>query len=341
MPTITKRRSKIKQGYRPLLARFLVIVVLILLVGSFIQIFQVWNNRIWKDQTQFTVILTSKPVVILSYRSQVQELNIIPFPENTEVVGAFEMGRWKAENLYAVGKQRSVGSQSDASDVVSAGKLLALSIQNAFGIAIDGWIDDRVLAWLGYANAPSIRKEKHIGSIMPLVIMNSFEQKDTNLNIFDRIKLAFFLSTLSNSNKHIVLPEETGLIERTKLVSGELGWVATQNFPDMVRRELVDTTIASEGVGVGIVNATSASGLGKRVTRILESLGMSVMWIKTEGNLDQRCIVRANTKATTTKTYARLVGVLNCSVSIEKDSSDIPSIEVLLGEKISPEFPWQ
>lgn len=336
MPAHT-RRNKNKQGYRLLLICFLTITLFALLLGSFVQIYQTWNNRIWKDQTQFTVVVTSKPVVILSYRSQTQELTIIPFPENTEIVGAFEVGRWKVENLYAMGKQRAVSDPP----AKSSGKLLALSMQNAFGVATDGWIDDRAITWLGYANAPSVREEKHKRSIVPMVIVNSFEQKDTNLNIFDRIKLAFVLSTLSNPNKHIVLPEKAGLIERTKLVSGELGWVVVKDSSEVIRRKLVDTAIVAEGVGVGIVNATNMSGLGSRVTRILESIGVSVLWIKTEGNLDQRCVVYANTKGATTKTYARLVRLLNCSVNVDKDSSSMPSIEVVLGEKISSEFPGQ
>lgn len=330
MPAQLNRKRRKPLGWKIIFVGFLALSALVLFIGGIVNIVKGYNLRVWQDtKSLLTLVLTTNPPVIVSYKGATGEIAIIPMPDNLEVVGSYEVGRWKAKSLYELGKQKEIG-----------GRLLSASFQNAFGIPIDGWFDKRGLEWLGFDDVSLVREEKSYPVFLPKNIISSFwPGQDTNLTLFDTTRIALAFSTSPMGSRRVILPERIGVVEEMHLASGEEGWVPAQDIPSRFLTEFSDAGVVEERIGVGIINASGTLRLGKRVARLVESLGAPVVWVKTEGELKERCIVRVSKNSAKTKTQSRLVHFFSCEERLVEELST--PIELMLGEEIAPEYPGQ
>lgn len=284
---------------------WLVIAITVLLIGSLVKVIGLWEARIWKGNERITVVVASSPVKIFSYQEGVG-LAVIELPHNLEIDASNNAGRWKVESLYELGKIQGVG-----------GKLLSTTLQSAFGIPIGGYLAPRA----------EVLDNKNLLSLLFAT------GGETNLAFFDRVQLSLVLSGTPDPMRRTIYPEKTGMLTRM----GDKFVLNDGSLP----RELVDVEVSKEGIGIGVINTSRSSGLGRRAARVIEGLGAPVLWVKsdpTDGGEDTgRCKIRAGKESRSSLTVRRLFEIFSCTSEI--DSRLTSSAEFLVGGELATEFP--
>lgn len=138
--------------------------------------------------------------------------------------------------------------------------------------------------------------------------------KNTNLVFFDRVRIAQTILTTPQALVRNLSP-----------------------IPVNLPRSLVDIKVAQENVGIGVINSAGEAGLGRRVTKVLEGMGATVLWVKTQDSFDSRCIVRTSRKIENSLTVEKITRLFSCK--IEHDEKLSSSVELILGREIAQEFP--
>lgn len=287
-----------------LLRYFLLVAALVLIIGGFLRLVSVWNVRLWLGNERFTVVLTGDSPVIFSYQEETG-LATIPLPKNLELEGSYNVGRWKVGSLHEVGKIQGIGD-----------RLVTSTLQNTFGFPIDGWVHDNIDA----------SKVPGFAGTLPSIIFST----DSNLTLFDKVRLATVISTTPQEARRVVSLERMGMVQKGP---GETLIPVVGDLP----RELVDTKVTTDGIGVGIVNKTKKGGLGRRASSVVEGMGAPVLWIRTEDPADGVCIVRGSKKTLDSLTSRKIIRLFSCKT--QKEESLGSSIELILQKDIAQEFP--
>lgn len=282
----------------------MLVAIVSLLVGGTLRLISIWSMRLWVGDARFTVVLTGRSPVIFSYQEGAG-LATIPLPENLELLGSYNVGRWKIGSLSEVGKIQGVGD-----------KLVMSTVQNTFGFPIDGWVRGSI----------DVSKNPSFAETFSSTVFST----NSNLTMFDKIRLAVVISTTPPELRRVISLERMGMVEK-----GPGGTLipAGGDLP----RELVDTKVASDGIGVGVVNKTKKGGLGRRAANVVEGMGAPVLWIRTEEEAGGNCTVRGSKKTLESLTSRKITNLFSCK--IQKEESLISSIELILEKDIAPEFP--
>lgn len=309
MPAQTKRKRRhfYKINSRNLLFGFFVIAAFVLTFGGVIRIVGAWNDRVWRGEHRVTFVIATNPPLLASYQAEPGELIIIQFPSRLEINSSFGLGRWKLESLYELGRQRGVG-----------GEILAKTVQYALGIPVDGWMSEEGMSLV----APSFQA------------LFSY-RLDTNFTFFDKVRIAWEISTLKAGKRRLLSAEKLGMVKGARAADGSLGFVLEkQRVKDIVLREFQDTIIVGDGTGVGIVNGTNIAGAGEQIASVLEGLGARVIWVRTQSYDIPRCKILAKEERPS-RTAKRLAALFSCS--LEEQSNIVAPIELVIGEELARE----
>jgi hypothetical protein len=137
----------------------------------------------------------------------------------------------------------------------------------------------------------------------------------------------------STYSKNILWKEinfsETAYVEKHVLPDGVEVLTLTSNWDLKAREWFYDQKIASQALGVEIVNSTSASGLGAGAARIVESMGFKVRNLTSTADNVEECFVKSKTELKENVAVRKLLKTFGC----RWETSDSADIILILGKK--------
>lgn len=313
---LARRRAR-KERYKPsnLLRRFLLLVIFLLALGSAFKIFPSWQNRLWKEEGRFTVVVATEDPRIFSFNPQSGRLTIITIPARTELEASHGYGSFFAGSLWELGQQEGLG-----------GEILANSIKKNFGIPVDAWTSGagevfftpRVLA------LPVALKEGMVSAGL-----------ETNLTFFDRVALLMRAAATSTFARQEIDLKSSRVIQKITLPDGAQAYkVIPEQAKVAFEKAFRDERVFQEAKTVSIVNTSGKTGLGADVARLLAVLGTRVISVRDGEREVSGCLVSAGREALGTSSVKRISQLLGCSVS----EGDGEVIEVFLGEGFAKKF---
>lgn len=182
------------------------------------------------------------------------------------------------------------------------GEAKNLNINRFLAIPIDGFI-----------KADFLDTNKDVANLMSNTIL-SFGNVKTDLSMVDVLRLFLASKTVPSKN----------------VASLDLSLGAESVALDKIISSLFnDSRIKRGDHAIEIVNATSVTGLGARLARLITNMGGKVIQISTDSSLRKSSIILYNGKKT--YTVEKLGKVLGFE-SVQRDRQSIGDITIILGE---------
>ena len=316
---MTKRKKGIKPHFYILLGLFSILLVIILW-------FFESRNSIWNKYTNTTLILNTKPVLLISFNHINNELNIFSIPSNVflEVSGGY--GKYRIGKLFALDKQEK-----------RSGKLILNSASNAFGIPVDGFID--------FNQKELSKKEEDFKRDDFFATKNSLMAGlDTltfgNLTISDVIKFDYSVLIVRGSKVKITNLFQNYAFTPIQLPDYNKAFIFDYRIIDsFLRLSGGDQKIVQENLKVEILNSTKYSGLAEKAARIIENAGGKVVNI---GNVEKlsllKCQIYSDKNLVKSYTFLRLKKFFECQMNVGKYSESRSDITIVLGDNYRRNF---
>lgn len=170
------------------------------------------------------------------------------------------------------------------------------------GIPVDGQI-----------TTTSQATEKTLSSHLESVILHA-NRHSSDLTLFDAIRLYFFAKGVQSRNvvmHELSLPQDINALDN----------IAISLF--------ADEAIASEKVSVGIINSTSATGLGNRLARVITNIGGNVVSVSSDDeNSKKTSVFYYGEKSYTVTRLGKILGV----EPTQTQTQGISDVTVVIGE---------
>lgn len=278
------------------------IILLIILVAFW---FLLKSN--WDGQTRFVLVFPDQGggVSLVVADPHAKIITTLLIPGSTQVTVAGQLGVWKLSSVHHLGQQENLG-----------GQLMADTITKSLKFPVDAWSEALAAGFVS----------KH-----PLPLLKAlFLPYSTSLSTKDRLKLALFSLSVKNSNIIKLNLEETGYLDRTRLVSGEEGYLIKNNLPPTLIRLFSISEISQANARVGILNASDNSAIVLIVSKIIEVLGTKVVSIQQAEAQDFECQVSPGRDLTAQK----IAQVFHCQLLNEDPPGNL---DLLL--KLGTRFP--
>lgn len=259
------------------------------------------------NKRKLNLIINSKPAYIFSLLPG-EHLYLVKIPEKTLIEVTHGFGKYRLESIYGLGLIENRG-----------GELLVDSIQESFGIPIDGYI----------------LTEKDPQSSMTKIIIESIQKKtSTNLGRLTLLRLWWQISKLrADQIKEFSLAPENGL----RRVGQADGLTAFEFDPDKTDQFLggcfKEPNIRQEDLTIAILNATDHLGLAQRVARLVSNIGGRVVII---GDFEQKindCQIWVSAGVNKSQTFSRFSKIYHCQLKPGPVSEMRADLVIVLGEK--------
>ncbi len=232
------------------------------------------------EKERITVVVASTPIVIATIDTIDHKATLFSVPEDITIEGAYAMGRYPIASFWKMGAL-------DRKDHA----LLATSIQQSFGIPIEGYVgrEHGVLT----AQTDAIRLLFDMFSYRSMVFYAS-KRYVTNLSLSTLIRLYRTIPVIRQSDVsvHVLGPQTSTFTE--ELPDGTSRTVLDPLNIDLRTKGLFErSTVRKEALSVGVVNTTGIPELAKSIARQLGNSGMFVVSLESEDKPLARCTVSA------------------------------------------------
>lgn len=256
---------------------------------------------------KLNLIINSKPAYLFSILPR-ERLYLVEIPEKTLIEVAHGYGKYRLESIYGLGLIENRG-----------GELLVDSVQESFGIPIDGYI----------------LTEKDPKFSITKIITESIQKKtSTNLGRLTLLRLWWQIRKLrADQIKEFSLTSENEL----KKVEQADGLTAFEFDPDKTDQFLggyfKEPNIRQEDLAIAILNATDHPGLAQRAARLVNNIGGRVVKVS---DFEQRiadCQIWVSAGVNKSQTYSRLSKIYHCQLKPGPVSEMRADLVIILGEK--------
>lgn len=176
------------------------------------------------------------------------------------------------------------------------------SVGRELGVFTDASID-----------SPNDLSNETIDSILTKALLKSDLIK-TDLTIFDLTRLIFLSKAVAGNNQKV--DQITSRTEEPEIDS-------------KVSKLFVDRSIVSENLSIQIINATSVSGLGKRLERVILNKGGNIIAVSTQGDVRQKSVIREFKE--NSYTSEKLNKYLKIPIEKQEENS-LADIVIIIGE---------
>lgn len=322
-------------------ARVLLALLLILL-GSFI-LFIMLYSRIWgwDGQSRFTVVLyqvtkeadrSRVPIVIFSLEPKTKRAVYITIPPNTLLSVPYGYQDYVASSVYGLG-------QLDPKR--GGGRLLAKSIQQTFGILVNGFYsvssDEESLFPATDAQLKEFKKYR-LSLISMLLktpaVIRSIADRDTSLSIPESYKLWREVRAIRFDQIKFYDLNNTEVLHDSKQPDGSIVTVVdTGQFDFLFSDSFTDSIVRIEPTTVAVVNATDHTGLASSFSRVLEHMGVHVISNSSSSSSQKKtCQIFLSELSKNSMLVVLLKQHFGCEVANEEKRDEGADIQILLGE---------
>lgn len=315
---LAKRKSRaVRYQPKSLLRRFLILVVLVLLLGTFLKIYSSWQQRVWNQDSRFTVVVASKNPTVYSFDPQARTLLQVTIPANVQIEAAGGYGLWLVGSLWELGKQEEVG-----------GTLLVESLKKSLSLPVDGYVGPggEALFRLRSLTLPlSVKEAVLSGRVV------------TNLTFFDRLNVLLGPGRLSQTERRSIELGQSRVLQELVLGDSTPGFVPTpEQIEVSFERLFRDERVFTEGKTLSVVNTTAKAGLASEVARLARVLGVRVIKIGSSEEKVKDCKIRGAGQDLGSFAAERLSKLLGCP--LEEGISQLAQLELILGEDFARRF---
>ena len=299
------------------------------------------QKNIWNGTNRVSLVLeswTAKDpndirLAVFSYDPKLNQALYLIIPENTMLDVPFGYETFQASSVYKLGElDRKRGG----------GRLLDKSIENTFGIVLDGFYVFDVSAYskLPQTNTEVIELKKKYFSLRGLFtsLINLFNNQsiDTNLSFMDKLHLWNTLRRLRLDQIAVYDPDKMGLLADTKLPDNTTVKIVDKDLYDAFFDEyFYDSPVRSEKITIEVVNATNQERVASQFSRLMEGIGANVIIKSTADKVeDYNCRLYLNAeKLKRSSIVAKLMAIYKCNIESGNEyTSAHADIKVILGK---------
>lgn len=287
-----------------------------MLFSPMIQSSKVLRTTFWNGDFNLNIIILAKGISLLTFSPQDQKLTLIDAPNNLYLEAAHGFGKWQISSIYDLGESQNVGG----------GKLLKDSLENLFGLPIDGFLQ--------LSGQYSQKKPDMIVSEIrkdPFSIISILPYLKTDLTPFELIRLKMGLSGVRFDKIKYINLESTDSLQGEKLADGTFVYNIDTVRLDAMLSGLKDAALQSENKTIAIFNSTNHPGLAQKAARLITNIGGNVI-ITQNGQNKLKSSLVAGEKS---KTLERIKQIFEAGDIIDHSNEIVSSraeINLFLGE---------
>lgn len=264
-----QKKAKLQQKIR-LAALILFLIITIILVGNFFRAvhtlfsplsIQTKRSYNWDGSFNLNLVLTTKPLSVLSFNPIESKLSILEIPDDAyiEVPGGY--GSWKVGAVYKLGEADKKGAA-----------LLKSSFENFLALPIDGVIETN-----GQWTVDSGQLVMQLRG-NPLNYFSLLSNLKTDLSPVELGKFILGVRGVRFDKIQTFNLEELGLLTADSLADGtNILKGDPAKIDALVTRYFTDNKVVEESATIAVLNSTQTSGLAARSAAIITHLGGNVI----------------------------------------------------------------
>lgn len=260
-----------------------------------------WTN----NKLSIAVQKSNGDVKVYTADPVTRDLFVINIPGDTQISVSRQLGIWKVNSLWELGKNEKVG-----------GKLLAESLTHSIHLPIYVYMDGTSFD----LSNPSIFR------IIPFV----FFPNDTNLSIGDKFALYTYLLSIRSTRHQEFDLKDTSLLKKAKLTDGNEGYLITANKPQNILSIFSEDQITIKPTMVTIIDSTGNPKIPQSVGELVEVLGAKVASIKAMSENDTDCLVSSSN--------SEIVRILSLSLNCREKSERGEDTVIYLGKTFAVRY---
>lgn len=286
------------------------------LIFSILKIYRSVNNSLWDGKHQFNIIVNSQPAVLISFNPSEKTINALLIPNGTFIETIHGYGPYRIESIYRLGELKGNGVE-----------LLTGSLQNYFGLPVDGFLQDNI-----YQIKSSGVKDSLLNQFFEALRYD----KKTNLSRWDLLRLWWQIKKNRGDKINLIDLSETSASKETDLSDGSKAMkIKTERLGRIFNQFFVDKEIRQEDLTIGVLNKTDKSGLANNAAKLITNIGGRVINIGIQNNESKEkdnCELKSGKKYKNSYTVQRLNEIFHCHWQGELDNNQRSDIVILLGE---------
>ncbi|HUW21728.1 MAG TPA: LytR C-terminal domain-containing protein [Candidatus Bathyarchaeia archaeon] len=318
----TKKKRQEKQR-RDLVYVIGMLLVLIALIGSGFRLYKFFTTRQLPRKGQIIIGFESLPLAIVSFVPSQKTLVFLLIPERTLIDAVHGYGQYRVE---AFNELERINEESF---------LLSESLIYQLGLPIDGWVKSA-------PPLPAQLAARELKKWYRRAIWTAFKKEsETNLAAFDLAKIWWFVYAVRNADVKVISLEQEKSLDEAIFPDGSLFYKVDQEKGDLLlKKYFIDDEIKKEKLTIGVANATNSPGLAKKIGRIINNFGGTLVKLGDWSQNLNGCEIRV--KSTNGGyTSEKLARVLDCPIREGDFGSFMVDVLVVVGqdfcEKVSCE----
>lgn len=298
---------------------------------AILSVIKIIRDGTWDGKRRFTVVLDGSPIILFSIEPISRQAVLVPIPENTMLDVPYGYSTYPASAVFRLG---SLDPKR------SGGKLLSKSMENTFGVLVDGFFaqkgGDRYIFPVQSSTLPKFKKE-YFSLTSAVSALFKFQAVSgnlaTNLSIIDILRLWNSVRSLRADQINVIDLAKNNALRDGRLADGTTVKILDRDALDKVLfPDFQDQPVRMQNITVEVVNATDTEKVAGQFSRILQNMGGSVVATTTAKEAaDYNCkILLSRRQLRSSIIVDRLERSYRCTV--EEDSGvRVADLKIVLG----------
>lgn len=294
-------------------------------------VIKIVRDGIWDGKRRFTVVLDGNPLILFSVEPYSKQALLVQVPPNTILDVPYGYSTYPASAVFRLG---------NLDPKRSGGKLLSKSIENTFGVLVDGFIaskgENRYSFPIGSDALSKLKKDYFsLTSVVPAFMKFNAASGNlaTNLSIIDIFRLWNSVRSLRADQILVVDLEKNNAVYDTRLPDGTIVKTLDRDVLDKVLfPDFQDQLVRMQNITVEVVNASDQEKVAAQFSRILKNMGVNVVVTTTaKETVNYSCNILVSRRELRSSIIVdRLQKFYRCAVEEESDIR-VADLKIILG----------
>lgn len=314
------RDDRITRSGRWLILIFFLILLVVTLRSA--------KNSRWDGKSRLSLILSvdnsqpeeSKPLVLFSIEPRTSRAVYLVIPGNTILTVPYGYREYLASSVYKLGQLDKIRG---------GGSLLVKSIENTFGVLINGYLvsPDQSFPFI-------IDDEKNFKKLKP-GLMHMLNNIRTDIGLFDRLKLWWEIRKLRTDQIGYYDLNKSQFMEEVTQPDGSVIKKLNKDVFDTILNGIwEDSEVRRDNVTLEVVNATEQEKVAGDFSDILSHLGATIILTSTDKTIQkEKCLIYLlNPSFNASKVITILQKNYNCRILSKVIDGMQTDVRIILGE---------
>lgn len=318
------KKNKASKSKKHILVLPIILVILGILFWFVIKLF---FSSAWDGKSRFTIIFSTKPVIVVSYNPTDESLAAVSVPQETYVEATHGYGRYRLGKVYEVGNLDGKGTQ-----------VLKSTVRELLGVPIDGIID---MKNVDFGQTENLNSRDFIAKRKIILGWSTFFRikGKTDLSLSDLWQFySHVWSVKAGKISFVNLKTADVLVSQTLPDQTQILAADTLRLDGLLRDLFHEDALAFENLKLAVLNSTDVSGLGEKMARILGNMGLQVVNVANFNKSLDNCLLYLDKKLINLLTVIKLKHVFNCEVKTTVLSDVRADIALVVGNNYAREL---